>query len=637
MKRRFFQVTWRTSGGAAQVNVSHGSADRRFQGVVSAGYSSNENELIPTDLTGLIYTAPNQAVYNADGSLAWSERGSTVYNNPLGVLLRSFSSVTNSLTGNMNLSYEVFRGLRVRVSGGYANTGMRETRVHPRDSYMPSVTRASGDSRFGNSDFSSWIVEPQLNYTGHLGKGKLDVLIGASWQQERNEGRVIEAHDYSSEALLHSTAGAATITTTASYNLYRYQAVFGRINYRYAGKYLLNLTGRRDGSSRFGPGRQYAGFGAAGAGWIFSEERAVKEGLPFLSFGKLRGSYGITGNDRIGDYQFMDTYGAASYPYQGTSGLVPQRLFNPGYGWETNKKMEAALDLGFFRDRLLVSTSWFRNRSGNQLVNYTLPLQTGFSGITRNLPALVQNKGWEIELSTVPLLDASLYWESSFNITIARNKLLEFPGLESSSYAAAYAIGEPLNIEKLYRYIGVDPNTGIWQVNLEAGRYVIQDLTTRYYGGWSNILRYKNLELAMFIQFSAQDAPAYLATLPGTPGYMGHNQPLSVLDRWQQEGDVTDVQRFFAVTGEASVARTNYRNSDAAYTDASYVRLKNLSFSCSLPDSWFQKLSVEHCRLYLLGQNLLTVTSFEGNDPEVPYAGSLPPLRMLTMGIQMAF
>lgn len=535
----------------------------------------------------------------------------------------------------MNLSYEIIGGLKTRINAGYTNTQIKEKKVFPLASSLPSGSRISGESQFANSYFTNWIVEPQLNYNKSFDQHKLDVLLGASWQEQSLEGTTINASNYSSEALLFTTAGAANLSTSEIYSLYKYQSIFGRVNYRFKERYLLNLTGRKDGSSRFGPGRQFANFGAIGAAWIFSEEAAVKNHVFALSFGKVRGSYGLTGNDKIGNYQFMDTYGSVNYPYQGIRGLTPIRLFNPNYGWETNRKLEFALDLGFFNDRVLLSSGWFRNRSGNQLLQYTLPIQTGFSGITRNLPAHVENSGWEFELNTANT-QGIFKWNTSFNITVARNKLLDFPNLESSSYASRYTIGESLNIVKLYPYKGVDPETGLWTVDLPAGRNQIQDLNPKFYGGFNNSFQYKGLQLDVFFQFVKKEARNFVSSLPALPGTMNFNMPIALLARWQNVGDLTEVQRF-GTRSPATTAWSNYLLSDAIYVDASFIRLKNLALSYQIPEKWINIDAIQNARVYMQGQNIFTITNYEGNDPEVNSMTALPPLRTMTLGIQISF
>lgn len=621
--------------GSGQLSLNHRSGNQRLNASFSLNYSSDDNSLPAFDLTSGIYAAPNLKVYEDDGSLAWNENGSANRNNPMSPVLTSFNTLTNNLVSNLNAGYEVVKGLQVKVNAGYTNTQVQETNVFPLDSYLPSSSRKSGESKFASTFFRSWLVEPQVSYAGTYGDHSIDILLGAGWQQEKLQGTSISASNYSSEALLFTTAGAATLSASENYSLYKYQSAFGRINYQFKRRYLLNLTGRRDGSSRFGPDHQFSNFGAVGAAWIFSEEGFVKRALPLLSFGKLRGSYGITGNDKIGNYQFMDTYGKTSYPYNGVSGLAPQRLFNPNYSWESNRKLELALETSFFKDRIFLSAGWYRNRSSSQLLQYTLPAQTGFSGITRNLPATVENRGWEFGLNTVNLQGKAFSWNTSFNLTIPRNELISFPGLETSSYASRFAIGESLNIIKVYSYLGVDAETGLWKTDVAAGSNVVRDLGSRLYGGLSNTLTYKGIKLDLFFQFVRKDARNYLYSLPTFAGGTS-NMPVAVEGRWQKDSGPAEIQRY-GTTGAVSTARANYLLSDGVFTDASFIRLKNAALSYTVPLKWLSRLRATGARIYVQGQNLFTITGYEGNDPETASMLTLPPLRTITIGTQFSF
>ena len=210
--------------------------------------------------------------------------------------------------------------------------------------------------------------------------------------------------------------------------------MFSRIGINWQRKYYINLTGRRDGSSRFGPDNRFSNFGAIGTAWIFSDEPFIKKGFPFLSFGKFRGSYGTTGNDQIGDYGYLDAYEATIGP----GGLYPTTLANPNYSWEENKKLEGAVELGFFEDKFRLGVSWYRNRSDNQLVGYPLPAITGFRSVQANLPATVENTGWEIEATSENFRNDNFQWQTSFNISFPRNELVNYPNLEQSSFANIY-------------------------------------------------------------------------------------------------------------------------------------------------------------------------------------------------------
>src|SRR5690606_9973864 len=167
---------------------------------------------------------------------------------------------------------------------------------------------------------------------------------------------------YPTESLVGNLGAAESLAINDDAQIkYKYTALFARIGYNWNQKYLINLTGRRDGSSRFGPDKRFANFGAFGVAWIFSEEPFIKKNMHFLSFGKLRSSYGITGSDQIGDYQFLDVY----KPTNGPGGLYPTQLTNPEYSWEINKKLEAAIEFAILQDRFNLSVSWYRNQSSN--------------------------------------------------------------------------------------------------------------------------------------------------------------------------------------------------------------------------------------------------------------------------------
>jgi hypothetical protein len=413
------------------------------------------------------------------------------------------------------------------------------------------------------------------------------------------------------------------------------------MNYSWRGRYIVNLTGRRDGSSRFGPGKQFANFGAVGLAWIFSEEGFMKNSMPFLSLGKLRASYGTTGNDQLGDYQYLDTFSSSLGAYQGTIGLQPDRLSNPDFAWETNKKFEAGLELGFMDNRILATVSYYRNRSSNQLVGFPLPTTTGFSTIQGNFPATVQNTGMEIELNTRNIVTGSLHWTTSFNVSVPHNRLLEFPNLSTfPAYASIYVVGEPLGIRKLYHSTGIDPATGIYtfedvngdgSYNSKDGQ-IVRFVGKQFYGGLSNKLEYKGFQFDILFQFVRQTGDDYILSF-ATPG-TSINAPALVMNRWKSVDDKSDVQRF-SQTGAPLTAYSRLVSSNQSISDASFICLKNLSLSYSLPQPWIQKMHIENARLFVQGQNLLIITGYKGLDPETQGGSQLPPLCVVAGGLHL--
>lgn len=624
------------------LNIRHTSQDQKFKASFSAGYTLQDNNQPRVDImTEALQLAPNAPeLRDANGALNWEN---STWENPLRHYEGEYKATTYDLIANGMLSYQLLPSLELRSSFGYTDLRNAERTATPSTMFDPAFGVSSMLSSLivSGANRTSWIAEPQLNWIGSFGKAKVTLLVGGSFQSQSGSQLSQYAEGFSSNSLINNIGAAANVFTVTSENTeYRYQAFFGRANFVWDEKYILNLTGRRDGSSRFGPGKQYANFGAAGIAWIFSKEKLFSNSR-VLSFGKFRASYGITGNDQIGNYQYLETYGPSGLLYDGVMGLEPTRLFNPNFGWETNRKIETALELGFLKDRIFMTAAWYRNTSGNQLTGIPLPGTTGFSVLQANLDATVQNRGLELSLRTVNVETKNFQWTTSLNFTQERNRLVEFPGLETSTYKNTYAIGQPLNIRKMYHFTGVDTQTGLYtfedvnrdgRITSAEDKKQVVDFTPDYYGGLQNELRYQNWQLGFLFQFVKQQN-FNSVVLFGAPGTT--NQPTTVLDRWQEPGDVSEHQRFTSGNNSAAMSAYNrYRDSDAAVTDASYVRLKNISLSYTLPEKAIPQVK---CRVFVEAQNLLTFTKYEGADPEFKSYGYLPPLKVISAGLQFNF
>lgn len=639
---------------SAHFSINHNSENRKLNVVFSGGYSNDKNQLVSTDLTQYINIIPNLQLYNADGSLSWEQDGvsyATVNNfiNPLSVLLKKNTSVAENLYSNLQVGYKIVPSLLFKISMGYNTFKNNEVAVVPKAAIDPyTYAWITPSSSFANSSDNSWIIEPQLNYTKGISQGKLNVLFGGTLQEKRYNGDVILASKFSNDLLLNNPAAAGLVIAQGSQSLYHYEAIFGRVNYDWIDKYLLNVTFRRDGSSRFGPEKQFANFGAVGAGWIFTEEPVIKDKLSFLSFGKLRASYGITGNDQIGDYNFMDLWSNSGNTYQGIATLSPDKLYNPDFGWETNKKLEGAIELGLLKNKIFLSISYYRNRSNNQLINYPLPNQTGLQSVVMNLPALVQNSGLELVLSTKNITGKNFSWTTSVNTTIPRNKLISFPGLSLTSYKSTFVIGQPLSVIYRYRYTGVDQETGVYSFDdtngdgaLTTADYQVSgNLNPKFYGGLVNTITYHNIQFEFLFEFKKQLGKNYLYQLYNSPPGFIINQPEVVLNRWQKPGDKAEVQQFIATySGRPAylASNTQLNVSNGIYSDASFIRLKNVSLSYNLPDHLLHKIKMSGIKIYVNAQNLLTITNYVGLDPETQNMYVLPPMKKIVAGIQLTF
>jgi TonB-linked SusC/RagA family outer membrane protein len=636
--------------------MNHLSTNRRFRAQFTGNYLMDDNKLPNADFTGPAYTLPPNApeLYTEDGAPNWGTVGSgasavSTFDNPIARSGQDFNYKVDNLLANAVLSYQLFKGLDLRSSFGFNKLETDEFESQPlgfvRPESRPTFQRTAF---YGRSLLSSWIVEPQATYQINIGKGKLEALVGGTLQRNNRERTQMRGRGFASDQVMKDIRSAGTVDVQSSIaTFYKYNAFFGRLNYNWLDKYIVNLTGRRDGSTRFGSENLFHTFGSVGGAWVFSKEPFMKKGLSVINFGKLRASYGTTGSDQIEDYLFLPTYGAvtSNVPYGGYTGLTPTGLPNAKLQWEETKKMQFGLDLGMFNDRVVINANYYRNRSANQLLPYLLPVITGYTSIAAyNFPATVQNNGWELSVSTNNIRSREFSWSSTVNVTIPKNKLVSFPDIETSAYASSLIVGEPITITKLYKFLGVNATTGLYEVadqhgdptsnpNLLFDQTAWVNTAPEYYGGLGNNFRYHGFELDVLFQFVKQlGKNNYYGNLPGQ--YL--NQPAWVVDRWRKPGDVAERQR--AISGLSfgpSIASGIVNTSDAAYSDASYIRLKNASLSWQLPEHWLKKMHFQQFRLYAQGQNLLTITSYKGLDPENQSLIALPPLRVITLGIQV--
>lgn len=610
------------------VSLDHSSSNKKFHITGSLNYGMDQNNLNGgLNLGALTFLPPNApSLFNDDGSLNWTDWGQAGLTNPLEGFYNDNDVQTNNLITSTNISYTITDAFSLKSAFGYTRYDSNEFWRLPKRSYNPQGNPINR-SAYLSSERDSWIVEPQANYKKDVGKFNLDFLLGATIQESKTYNESFQGAGYASEALIENLAAAEEILNAQSSDVsYRYAAIFFRLGINWDRKYYLNLTGRRDGSSRFGPNNRFANFGAIGSAWIFSEENIIKENLNFLSLGKLRASYGSTGNDQIGDYGYLDAYQAT----RGSGGLYPTSLSNPNYSWEINKKLELGLELGFLDNRLNLGISWYRNRSSNQLVGYSLPAIAGFTSVQANLPATVENRGTEIEINTINIDHPGFAWQTSLNLSIPKNELVRYDDIDQSSYANVYRVGKPLNISLNYNYTGIDQETGFYAFEDVNGdqrldfqdRTVVIDRTRQIFGGLNNSLRYHNFSLQFLWQFVKQK---------GKLTYYNAGRPANILSAYNTEKFQQPTQSY-----QGGLAYSNALNSSLFMTDGSFLRLKTLALKYDVPAKFIQKIGLKKVEFFFNGQNIWTITSYKGLDPENSFEGSfIGNLQSFTAGLQV--
>lgn len=649
----------KTIRGSFAGNLTHRSLDQKFQFTFSSRLSIHDVNAVPPQ--NYIFTPPNAPeIYNEKGDFNFEPyRGLTGSNFPFGYLKKWSESKTNTINNSLKLSYEIIKGLTVSTTAGYNFQRNDNAYFTPAASSDPAFGNLS-QTFFGSSSNNNWTVVPQLEYTGLVGgKGSLSVQLGGSLQHVQNEGLTTFALGFPNDNLIRSPNNASFKEVMEGSGEYRYVAAFAILNYRWDDKYIINLNGRRDGSSKFGPGKQFGDFGSVGLAWIASNENWMKSLLPsWFTFVKFRGSYGITGSDAIGDYEYLTRWSNAlnpsnslpMYSYNGTTAFNLLYPVNPDFRWASTNKLEVSATLGFLQDRINVEAAYYSNRSGNQLTMIGTPEYTGFSSINANWQALVENAGVEVSVSARLIQTKEWNLSASFNIGKNTNKLIDFPGLESSAYADQYTIGQSLNARYLFHYLGINPATGnvvledhnkdgqlsffssVVPKSPQDDRYIVYDLNPDFVGGFGTQAGYKGFAIHAQFTFKKQIAedPYYSLQV----GRMNNVYlPKEVAENhWRKAGDNALYPKYTSL-----ILNNSLRDSDRYYTDASFLKLSNVSLSYDIPRKVLNKLKIKSCRFSVTTQNLLTITSFQGIGPEINGISGTPVTRTISSKLMFTF
>ncbi len=619
-------------------------------------------------LSGSNANAPNYELYNADGTLYFGTGKGFIdgtYYNIMPNKEMKTNSVTNNLLLNGNISYAIIKDLVAEVKISYNAQANNAHKLYTSKAVnIQNLLEPNPWGLHSTNRFTSTNIEPQLSYKRNISRAKIAALAGATFLEKTIDAISVKVNNPGSDDLLYSFGSGKPTEAFSNITPEKYLSVFGRINADWDRKYIANLTFRRDGSSKFGPDNRYANFASAGLAWIFTNESFLKDNVHFLSYGKLRGSYGTTGNNNIADFQYLSLLqsptSSFSGRYLGIPGLNPATYANPAVQWETTTKNDIGLDLGFLQNRILLSTSWYRTVSTDLLVSLPLSTQTGFSSYVGNFPGKVQNSGLEIELTTQNLSSQSkTSWATKFNISNNKNVLKEFPGLEKTTYATKYQVGRALPslnslvsfLEFPYHFTSINPDNGLPQFEDVNKDGVISSIdrnnegwwgssTPTLWGGMTNSISYKGFSLDVFLQFSNGIFTKWNYNTGGTPIGSLSNPSIDVINNyWMQPGDVKKYPRL--ATGIAGVAAyttplSNYATSTAVMYKGYYIRLKNVQLTYSLPANILSKLKINNVSLYVSGENLAVYTPEKlYKDPEVFWGRSAGLLRTVTTGIRV--
>lgn len=482
---------------------------------------------------------------------------------------------------------------------------------------------------------------------------QLSPLLGFETFKSTYTNQYSDSRDFAFDGVNNVAFGGVPLSRDFAYNSNTLVSFFARLNYSFQNKLFVDATYRRDGSSRFGPENRWGGFYAFGAGYDLTGEPFMQS-QSLLSTLKLRASYGIQGNNAIGDFGWRNSYSSGGQfivpPTGGGSGLPnagsqPDTPGNENLKWEQSGSFNVGIDFGIIDNRIIGTVEYYKRSSIDLLAPRLISQTSGFTEIIDNV-GNVDNSGVEISLNSQNIKSGDFEWNTNFNISLNTNEIVALNGEADTLFAddrTVRIVGQPLDQWYLPQYAGVDSDTGnpvyytpeggvSSDIN-EASRAISgqSSLTPDFYGALTNTLSYKGLSLSFMLYFKS-GFDVYRDNLQNLSLPSGNNQPASNLTRWQQAGDQTDVPR-------ADDQGAQY-DSDRWLEDGSYLRLRNISLSYLLPNSASEKLGMSDIRLSLRGVNALTFTKFNGFNPDVGLYeedSDYPLNRTITFGLSATF
>ena len=622
--------------------------------------------------------APIQEIRDADGkytNFSGTPWGGT---NPVGMAeLYKNKTVNSRLLANMSLIYEIIDGLTFRVNAG------AEVNAGSSDRYIPIGLSAGGkldgDASKSKSNYYTIINENILTYDKRFNKNHaLNLMGGVTFQTYQYNDLGGSGTGFLRDVYETNNLGVASTpgTPSSGYSDYRMASFLGRANYNLMERYLLTVTARYDGSSKFSKNHKFAFFPSAALAWRLSEENFMQD-IDWLSNLKLRASIGQTGNQSISPYQ--------TFARLGTSGPIFGDGKDIGFGlssmasddlkWETTTQTDIGVDFGFFSNRLNIGFDYYWKQTRDLLYNATLPPSSGYSSMLRNL-GRIDNKGFEISINTINM-KGKVNWTTNLNITSNRsivkdlgsdvygNKIqridapigggnwfplfvgkapfqlygYEIEGIYQTDEEARLN-GEATKKAGDYRYKDTDGKAGI----TTGDKTIIANTQPKFTFGLTNIINWNNFELSFLL----------IGSVGGDIVNEFNKSITNIGGTWNIRKDVWEnhwtPENPNAKYARASVATKDYLAfgdpSSVWVENGSYLRFKDIKLAYTLPSQWFAGSRKPNISVYLSGQNLITITSYSHYDPEASWTSSAvngwdrgvyPSAKSFTLGLQVKF
>ena len=630
------------------------------------------------DIKGTILSLPTRPIYDTNGNWAGPGSNPLLYgdiDNPIGkATIVENSTKGYNIQGNIYAEAEIIKDLKFKSLGGIETNIWYNRTWSPK--YSWGVKSQENSYLFEGSNRSITLLwDNTLTYDKTIGKHHINAVIGSSAQNNKYNYLSASVQKFASDNTQQIDNGILQPVQHGNASEWAIMSYLGRVNYNFANKYYVTATIRRDGSSRFGMDNRWGWFPSAALAWRISNENFLKNSNVINNL-KLRLGYGITGNQEIGNYSFSSSYNTYLYNFNNSyvSAVLPTVLPNPNVKWEGQEQYNAGFDLDLFNNRISLIVDGYVKNTNDMLVPMSVPVTSGYSDVY--VPSInagkIQNKGFEVTLSTKNIIKNDFKWSSDAVFSYNKNNVESINSdtpiiTASGGFNSAIGLikaGYPVNV--FYGYI----TDGIFQNQAEVDSHAVQmpgsnsatstapgdirfkDLNNdgvindkdrtvignpnpKFTFSLNNTFNYKNFDLTIFLQGSYGNDIFNANRMYTEAMSIIQNQSTAVLGRWTGEGTSNNIPR--AIYGDPN---QNSRVSDRYIEDGSYLKIKNINLSYTLPKTVFGQ-NFNSVKIFVSAQNLVTWTKYSGFDPEVPVNGidngTYPITRTVSLGLNIGF
>jgi TonB-linked SusC/RagA family outer membrane protein len=641
----------------ARLNLDHKVSNRLKFGT-NIGLTKSLNNRVPNDnafSNPLQLNALPPLHPKIDPNTGQLNRNTLYYNNLLNVVNGFNDATTYRSISNVYGQWDITNQLSFRAEYGLDWLNLQEEQFLGRQTEDGAPT---GESYSNQVNSINQNVNSYFNYTRKF-SDNFDLNGTLGMQHQTGETRTTSAtgQGLPNDRFTKIASAAKIVAATSTETQYAFTSYFARANFKLYDRFLVGLSGRIDGSSRFGEDQRFGFFPSGSVGYILSNESFLSDNS-VINFLKIRASYGRTGNAEIGNFASRTLWGAN---FVGDlSGIVPTQLGVNTLTWENTDQLDIGLDFGLFGDRISASVDYFSKTTNDLLLNLPLPASNGFTTITKNLGSLT-NTGFEVSLTTQNLV-GKFRWSTSFNISAYKNKVTNLNGSTidgGSRQLGRVSEGESFGYFYGPKYAGVNPDNGNAQYYATDGQVYDQDdfldlpdamrnqkvgdPNPDFFGGMNNRFSYGGFALDVQLQFvSGNDLYNIAGFFQSVNGDYFDNQSKDQLDYWREPGQITQIPEPRLYSGNGAIKSSRW------VQDGSYMRVKAATLSYTFPKSLASRIKMDNLTVYVSGQNLLTFTGYEGYDPEVnaTYISAVnlghdfytpPQARIFTFGFNATF